>query len=256
MYSQGLRDLLKGKAIAKRQANILGVFLTVLVIALLSSLVGCQLMTTSSVPTSQLASLTAMPTPESTLVVSTRASFTPTPFIAQATPSVLSTIASSTLTVTPFIAPLGFSTDIYPSPSPVAEGIVLGLSAGCPNSTGLEKATQLSFDTALDVLKNWLSGDLDRMRHATDPAYWPLLNPEGSKRLLRSEELGVPQPANASPYAELIANGCGKQIMGLSWWVTICPGPCQDPAVSRNPSLIGHIYLIERKGHWLVWAAR
>jgi hypothetical protein len=50
-------------------------------------------------------------------------------------------------------------------------------------------------------------------------------------------------------------NACGNTL-GLSWWVKRCPGLCTDPAVTRAADLMGHYYLIRRRDHWLVWAAR
>jgi hypothetical protein len=160
-----------------------------------------------------------------------------------------------TATPTPWMPPPGFLADIYPLPLPVAEGVVWWVGQGCPNPTGLEKADHLPLEAVLEVLTGLGSGDLDIMRRVSDPAFWPLLEPGGWRQEPWPRDwVEVPQPASASPHAEFIANACGEEILERSWWVKLCPGPCQDPNVARAASLTGHFYLIKRKGHWLVWA--
>ncbi|HEV8633628.1 MAG TPA: hypothetical protein VG370_05215 [Chloroflexota bacterium] len=105
------------------------------------------------------------------------------------------------------------------------------------------------------MLSDLGSADLDRSRRASDPAFWSVSR--GWPTTWPRERLGTPQPVtNASPYADLLANACGKEIMERSWWVTLCPGPCQDPAVARAAALTGYLFLVKRNGHWLVWAAK
>ena len=145
-----------------------------------------------------------------------------------------------------------FPIDIYPSPVPVNEGIGISpLSTACPNPEGLESAAQLDIDTALDLLYT-LSGDVSAQRRVTDPAYWPLLDGgDGSGRLARDQvQIDV---AEASPYADLLANACGEQMVAATRWVEVCPATCAQ-SERTSPALISHFYLIRREGHWLVWA--
>lgn len=146
-----------------------------------------------------------------------------------------------------------FPSDIYPTPVPVNEGSGISpLSTACPNPEGLESAAQLDIDTALDLLYT-LSGDVSAQRSVTDPAYWPLLDGgDGSGRLARDQVLI--DVAEASPYADLLANSCGEQTVAATRWVEVCPEPCTEAELT-SPALIGHLFLIRRQGHWLVWAA-
>lgn len=154
---------------------------------------------------------------------------------------------------TPPPATVTLPADVYPPALPVSSKVTWSVSQGCPNPAGLQKASTLSVDVALDVLNQLLSGDLDKMRQVTDQAYWPLLTAgEGRTEPLPRDWISVPQPARDSPYADLIANACGQDILDKSWWVKSCAGPCKDV---RSESLIGHFFFIQRAGHWLVWGA-
>jgi hypothetical protein len=156
---------------------------------------------------------------------------------------------------TPWVAPPGFQAEVYPSPLPVAEGVNISpLSVGCPNPAGLEKGRELDLGTALEVLNTFLGSDsLDAKRRVTDPAFWPLLSSDGRGAPLQQDWVEV-HPASASPYGDLLGNGCGRQTLELTSWVEVCPGPCKESEVT-SPALIGHFFLIRREGHWLVWAA-
>jgi len=157
---------------------------------------------------------------------------------------------------TPWVAPPGFQAEIYPPPLPVAEGVNISpLSVGCPNPAGLERGRELDLGTALEVLNTLLRPDgLDAKRRVTDPAFWPLLSSEGQGAPWPRDWLEV-HPASASPYGDLLANGCGKQTLELTSWVKVCPGPCKE-SEGTSPARIGHLFLIRREGHWLLWAAR
>jgi len=153
---------------------------------------------------------------------------------------------------TPPPATVALPTDVYPPALPVSSKVTWIQGQGCPNPAGLQRASTLPVDVALDVLNRLLSGDLDKMRAVTDQAYWPLLTAgEGRTEPLPQDWISTPQPARDSPYADLIANACGQDTLDKSWWVKYCAGPCKDV---RSESLIGHFYFIQRAGHWLVWA--
>jgi hypothetical protein len=144
-----------------------------------------------------------------------------------------------------------FPKEIYPPPLPVSTEI--GMIVACPNPAGVEKTAELDRDSALEVVNSfWGSRDVEAKRRLTDPAFWPLLsagltgNPQGP------DEVDV-QPANASPYAQLLASGCGDETLESTWWVESCPGPCSQAEVT-SPALIGHLFLIRREGQWLLWA--
>ena len=159
---------------------------------------------------------------------------------------------------TPTPTSAAFPTDIYPPPVAVAPGIIISpMGTGCPNPDGLEKADQLPRTAVNEVFRSLASGDVDTMRRVTDPAYWPFLRDMGigTPRPFSEDALSDAQPASESPCAGLIGNACRSKTLELSWWVKSCPGPCTDPDVARSASLMGNFYLIQRRGHWLAWAA-
>jgi len=144
-----------------------------------------------------------------------------------------------------------FPNEIYPPPLPVS--MEIGIIVACPNPAGVEKTAELDRDSALEVvnaLQN--SGDVETVRRLADRAYWPILSPWPTANPLGLDEVDV-QPASASPYAQLLANGCGDETLESTWWVQSCPGPCSQAEVT-SPALIGHLFLIRREGQWLLWA--
>lgn len=172
-------------------------------------------------------------------------------------PNVATVTKTAVATQTPWVLPPGFADTTYPSPLPVAPGVVLSLSGGCPNPAGIEQVNQVSLNSILQILGSLGSGDLNTMRHASDPAYWSTLQTTQWRRDPWPRDwIGTPQPASRSPYADLLTNACGKPIVETSWWVKLCPGPCQDPKVAAAESLTGHLFIIKRQGTPLAWAAK
>jgi len=161
------------------------------------------------------------------------------------------TSQSTPITPTSWVVPPGFDMETYPAPLPVAEGVNI-FSQGCPNPAGMKKG-ELDLDTALEVLNTLGSEDLDAKRRVADPSFWPLLSSVGRWEPLSRDRVEV-RPGSTSPHGDLLANGCGKQTLELTSWAKACPGPCKE-SEGMSPSLIGHFFLILRKGHWLVWAA-
>ncbi len=146
-----------------------------------------------------------------------------------------------------------FSTSIYPSPVPVADGVVWG--PACPNPIGLDKVEQPTKNEVLKVLDVLSSNSLEPRRQAADPSLWSSLGKEQWAKA-SAEQIGVVQPAVDSPYAELLANACGEEVVNRSWWVQICPGNCEDQEVTQPASLTTHLYLLQRQGQWLAWTAQ
>jgi len=151
--------------------------------------------------------------------------------------------------------------EIYPSPLPLAPGVVVPGVQYCPNPQGLE-ATSLSKAEALEVLWAFTSHDPEKVRRATDPAYWQQMDWERlatptrptvpAEVRLPAERVTDPRPAAASPYGELIRNMCGEEVLERSWWVVVCAGPCEE-ALRKAPALNAHFYFIRRRGQWLIW---
>jgi len=144
--------------------------------------------------------------------------------------------------------------DVYPSPVPARPGTDLSpLSTACPNPAGLEGSAQLGVDAAVEVLNALLTpGDVGTQQRVTDPSYWPLLDVGRATRRLTADQVEV-HSARDSPFAELLANGCGDQTVDATRWVKVCPDACPE-SESAAPGLVGHFFLIRREGHWLVWA--
>jgi len=150
---------------------------------------------------------------------------------------------------------------VYPSPLPLAPGVMVPGVQYCPNPQGLE-AARLSKAEALEVLHAFISHDPEKVRRATDPAYWQQMDWEQlatptrptvpAEVQLPSEWVTDPQPAAASPYGELIRNMCGGEVLERSWWVVVCAGPCAE-ALRKAPALNAHFYFIRRRGQWLIW---
>ncbi len=172
--------------------------------------------------------------------------------VAAVTPTAPATTPPPTATMPPTPAPSPTATlppDLYPPPLPLK--VLWPATQGCPNPAGLEAAI-LTVEEALEALHSLRSGDPDQMRRAADPALWPLLSSFPERPGPSREEIQAVRPARESPYADLIANGCGRDTLEKSWAIEVCPGPC---APNTSESLIGHLFLIRRAGHWLVWAA-
>lgn len=47
-------------------------------------------------------------------------------------------------------------------------------------------------------------------------------------------------------YDGLIQHNCGAALLDRSVWFAVCKKPCY-------PALTSYFYLIDRRGHWLVW---
>lgn len=146
-----------------------------------------------------------------------------------------------------------FPAEIYPAPLPFQNPVNGLIANGCPDLDGVQRGEYPSMDTVIDVLAQLGSGDWQQFRQASDQAYWPLTVPALSVvKLPRPEELQI-SPAATSSYSGLIENGCGQQTLDLSWYVRRCVEDCSNP--QRFIALDTHFYLINRKGHWLVWVA-
>lgn len=151
--------------------------------------------------------------------------------------------------------------EIYPSPLPLRPGVIVPGVQGCPNPQGLE-TTPLSKEEALAVLRAATSGDPETVRQAYDPSHWaqidwarlatPATPALPAEARIPPERVTDPRPAGESPYGELIANMCGREVLARSWWVVVCAGPCAE-ALQAAPALNAHFFLIRRQGRWLIW---
>lgn len=155
-------------------------------------------------------------------------------------------------TPTLWVLPEGFSTQVYLAPLPLALG-AWPAKAGCPNPAGLvDFEFGMPVETVVYMWDEVRSGDLHRQRQVTDPALWPLLSAAAAAGEPTTPDwVREPMPAGDSPYADLIAAQCGREILELTWLVEVCPGPCLP---GGSESLISQVLMIRRGAHWLIWA--
>lgn len=143
---------------------------------------------------------------------------------------------------------------MFPPPLPTREGTNLYFSAGCPNPEGVEAAVSLTKSEALEVINKFIAGDREQKLQVTDPSLWPLLPSTSEPSALKEKNLSEPRPAGESPYADLLANACGRGILDTSWWVEVCPGsPPPDNFEQCPHGLRMHYFFIRRRGRWLIW---
>lgn len=176
---------------------------------------------------------------------------------------VAETVASPTVTATSELIPTPTTTwapsvvspvfpdqNIYLRPLPLQFG-AWPATAGCPNPEGLEDYAGLLPEVVTDVLQHMAIGTHEAELQWTDPAYWPvLINPFKGKSITQ-EWINKIAPVSKSTYAQLVTAQCGKDTMKLSWWVRVCPGPCQASGASQ--ALMTNIFMIARM-QWLIWA--
>jgi hypothetical protein len=147
--------------------------------------------------------------------------------------------------------PEGFEASVYLPPVPLSgDGAVT--FAACPNPSGLEEFEGFPKETAVDLINNLRSGDAIRMQHATDPALWSLLDQFGTtpEPITLDWLDGKVQRATQSPYADMLTNQCGSEVVRLSWWVAVCPGSCH---LNAAEALKSHYFLFWRNGIALIW---
>ena len=152
--------------------------------------------------------------------------------------------------------------DRYPPATPIAPDVIVSGMDSCPNRQGIEDAAvPPTTDTVVQILTDLKAEDLTTRQQVADPAYWPQLQAAPGQNNTTAtddsaqameERITVPELAQDSPYADLLASACGEDIVENTWWVQVCPGPCEAERLPQ--SLIGHLYLIERDGQWFVWA--
>jgi hypothetical protein len=155
-------------------------------------------------------------------------------------------------TSAPWTPPPGFPEEIYKAPLPLKGG-AWPATSGCPDPEELEEMPLLLSETAVTLMQGLSSGNLDRMREVSDPALWPLLNPEGAaKEPITADWIGKIQLVSDTPFAGLVSAQCGENTMQMSWWFEFCPGPCGGS--SGSEALNSQVFVISRNGQWLIWA--
>jgi hypothetical protein len=139
---------------------------------------------------------------------------------------------------------------IYP---PASSWPKWGPPGGCASLVGVQRLGPSAASSAVSAVRH-LDGNLANDRRYGDRAYWPVLKETDSRQApskrsrrennpVRVDAVG---PAAKSPYARLVRPWCGSKIAGLSESVTVGPG-------RSEPALDTEYWLIDRRGHWLIW---
>jgi hypothetical protein len=184
----------------------------------------------------------SMPEPQSTSS-SVAPAISPVPF------RTLST--RSPVVVTPSPPPSAFPTDIYPDPVKRSSTEATFFD-WCPNPIGLQQVVELTAEVAIALINDFHSGNVQTLKHVTDPAMWPVYDQYAytADQIDRSCLDGPIQPANKSAYAGVLAQQCGQETIDYSWTARICPEPCFD---NTSASLVADYFFLNRGGVFLIW---
>lgn len=214
------------------------------ILLLAAGLSACAIKNDSPLPTHGAAFTASSPVPSQVATIGSR----PSAQIAEP-------VVSPVLRETPAGLALSPPTP-EPAPLPTKEGTNLHFSAGCPSPQGAEVIQALTREEALDVIRRFYSGSPEQRREMTDPAFWPVLPSEVDPLALVEKNLSEPRSARESPYAELLAQACGEDVLDYLWWVEVCPGsPPPDRPEQCPPALRLHYFLIRRGEQWLIWGS-
>ena len=133
-----------------------------------------------------------------------------------------------------------FSSAVYPPPvKPVHRG---GLPYGCPNPRGVEGLAPDARHGALQALRS-VTGKHRHDRRVADRAYWPALKDWRHSLAHVNPDPGS-GPARTSPYRSIARSKCGYRVVRRSWSFVLGP---------RDPGLQSTVFLLQRRGHWLLW---
>lgn len=143
---------------------------------------------------------------------------------------------------------------VYLPPMSPAERVSFPAGQLCPNLTGVYWPMAFDRQTALAVIDRFVSDDLAVARSATDPAYWSRLD-AGEQRpfAVAPERYSDPQRTGEGMFASQVSSACPVWTNEISWRVLVCPGAC-TAADLNTPDALPEIVLLNRDGHWLVWA--
>lgn len=143
--------------------------------------------------------------------------------------------------------------DVFPVAWPASGRVWRAEQPLCPSLNGILQAPLLQRDEAQAILTRFAQLDGEAARSGADTAFWERLAAAGRDGYsvplaqIRVDYAGV------SPYADPLRTQCGDMTMRLSQWVELCSRECS--ALAQDPSAsVTDVYLINRFGHWLVWA--
>jgi hypothetical protein len=138
--------------------------------------------------------------------------------------------------------------EIYPAPT---KHPAWGLSSSCANPAGTNQLEPSAADSSEAAIKD-LTGHARHDRRYTDRAYWPELAHETAPVYVpHAGMVMTAKPAKSSAYAGLVRNNCGAEIVDRSEQVEVLPSASSPKR--RTNALTVYYWLLERRGHWLVW---
>jgi hypothetical protein len=123
---------------------------------------------------------------------------------------------------------------------------MLVVGHGCPSLTSVETITADSAPAVKDldpVLDDVRSGELTRLRKASDRAFWPISGLSVRRETAWLSSNAEIIPAFESPQAELLIHACGPEVVARSWSARI-----EEDSQSHQD-----YFFIRRQGQWLVW---
>jgi len=150
-----------------------------------------------------------------------------------------------------------FPLSVYPDapeyPPPVRGGAANDWS-GCPALAGVAASTRPTPNLVARLLDQLGRSKLSAFE-ASDPSYWPIIvgNDWARFKDVSPGRLLIMTAAH-SGYVGLLSH-CSAATVRHTWVAETCPGPSSKPAsetCSRDPALAGQVFLIDRRGHWLV----
>ena len=157
------------------------------------------------------------------------------------------------VTLSAKLFPLSVYPDALEYPPPVLVGAASDWS-GCPSLVGVVASTRPTPNLVARLLDQLGRSKLSAFE-ASDRSYWPIIVGNGCARFkdLAPGRILI-MPAAQSGYVGLLSH-CTTATVRHTWVAETCPGPDSVPApetCDRDPALAGHVFLIDRQGHWLV----
>jgi hypothetical protein len=156
-------------------------------------------------------------------------------------------------------SPPSFPPSIYPAARSFP---AWGSSGGCASLTGLLPVGRGATGAVLPLLARYAHVSENVDLHLSDRANWPVVRETWSHHFKPPRPQPLPlvdvygAPAARSPYAGLVRQWCGSRLLQLSWWIAACPRepyPATPCRLRWQNALTGHLFLINRRGHWLIW---
>lgn len=131
---------------------------------------------------------------------------------------------------------------IYPPPVRFPQW---GQPGSCASLSGVRQPSSRQDARARDTVLMLLD---DHAQALADRAYWPVLAHQKRAHLTAANLLAT-GPASQSPYAGLIRSRCGAGLVTHS--IRVLTGPPHSS--TSSPALTTEYWVINRRGHWLVW---